>query len=143
MIEDELEEILLPNANDELVKPSIASNYFDPRSYEDYELPGIVVRAIGGEQIEASGAEERSVNIEIIIGLYISEAGDEEYAYSLVDRVYNLLLRQRIIGGTYKLVMPISWSTSPASDQPYPYWYAAISAQYYMPAVTQEINKEI
>ncbi|MHB0998211.1 MAG: hypothetical protein ACYC27_03115 [Armatimonadota bacterium] len=141
-IGDELEEVVLPNKKGELVTVNVIRSYFDPKAYEDYELPAVLVRYTGTTQQKGDSDEERVASVEIVLGVYLAEYGDDQYAVSLMERIEQNLLARRILDRKYKLVLPLSWTVADVSEQPWPYWFASMSASFYMPAVSDVANED-
>jgi len=131
-IESVLAEVRLPNKAGELVPVRVLRSYFNPAQEEEYELPAVLVRTTGGAQ---DSGEERTASVEITLGVYLQEYADDEYATSVMERIHQHLLSQRILSGRYKLQLPLAWTVADVSQQPWPYWWAQMTATYYMPAI--------
>lgn len=132
-------EVRLPNKEGEIVPLKVIRSYFDPKSYDQYDLPAILVRVTAGGQNES---EERAASVEINFGAYLKDYGDDEYLVSIIERIEQSLLSQRILDHRYRLQMPLNWTVLDSTEQPWPYWWASMTASYYMPAIAEVKNED-
>ncbi|MEN6372215.1 MAG: hypothetical protein ABFD64_09415 [Armatimonadota bacterium] len=132
-------EVLLPNKEGEIVALKVIRSYFDPKSYEKYDLPAILVRVTAGSQNES---EERTASVEIILGAFLKDYGDDEFLISIIERIEQDLLSQRILDHKYRLQMPLNWSVLDSTEQPWPYWFATMTASYYLPSIAEVRNED-
>lgn len=138
-IESTLTEVRLPNktGNGDLAAIPVRRSYFDPTKYEENDLPAVLVRAIGSTQEPGNNGEERTASVEIVLGTYMTESGDDEYAVSVMERIHQDLLAGRILDGRYRLQLPLGWTVADLSQQPWPYWWAQMTATYFIPAIAE------
>jgi hypothetical protein len=131
LLTDALAEIVLNDG-----KPiSVTRAYLDPADYDD-TLPAVIVRALGATQELGDGGETRAASIEIAFGLDARKYGDDEFAISVMDRISQKLLENRLIEGRYRLILPLSWTSAGIDQQPYPYWFAVMQATYALPVIS-------
>lgn len=137
MIAAALSDVWLPNKAGELVQVQAIRTYFDPENYENYDLPAVLIRFTGSSQIRGDAGEERVGTLEIVLGVFLEEYGDDEFAVSIMERIEQLLLGQRVVQGRYRLQLPLSWAVPERTAQPWPYWWATMTANYYLPAIAE------
>lgn len=136
-IEIALTEVRLPDKTGELVPIKIISAYFDPDNYEDIPLPAVLHRTTAGVQQKGDDGEERIGTVEIALGIRLKEYGDDEYAVSIMERIEHVLLKQRILDRKYRLQLPLSWTILDKLEQPWPYWWATMTATYLLPTIAE------
>lgn len=141
-IDEKLAEVRLPNKKGELEPIKVIDAYFDPEKYEDYDLPAVLIRTTAGGQSDGEHSEERSASVEIVLGTYLKDHGDHKFAVAVIDRIEQALLKQRIIDHKYRLKLPLNWAVPESTEQPWPYWWATMTANYYLPSIAEVKNED-
>lgn len=109
------------------------------------DFPFIVVRAPSGED----GEENSDIQTQIICGIYTAEdeEGGTNDIHNALDKIRSNLLQQRILGGTFELQLPLSWTTGQDEErnQPHPYYLGEITANWrtLRRTVLQSVETEI
>jgi len=107
---------------------------------KDVKFPFIVVELQSGEV--SSEQEQHACKVNFIIGATEIDEKENGYStvFSIINKIYYLLLTKRVFDKQYTLEFPISWEV--VQDETGPFYYGSLETNWSLPRLTQT-NKEI
>lgn len=96
------------------------------------DFPYVIVRYLE----DTDEAEQDTAQVRIIAGTYSEDAQGWRDCLNVVTRIKEALLKQRFIGGPFKIEYPLK--TELPEEQPYPEWVAMLTLTVTIPHVQEE-----
>lgn len=104
---------------------------------EEPPVPYVIVRLLKGED-EGGRDDENIIHVVIIIGIYDDNPDQQGYrdAQNIVDMIYQRFSREPNLNGKAVFKGPFQWAQQ--EDGYYPYFFAACTLQFVIPAIRRE-----
>ncbi|WP_312117946.1 hypothetical protein [Brevibacillus reuszeri] len=137
-LEEVVENVELTSPKGVLTKPQVFLEQLPQKSASSQEedFPFIIVRAMGGED-RTDGA---SASINLLVGTHSKDDDGFMDVMNIIEDVRQALLKNRIVGGSFRLELPLKWKLF--EEQPWPGWIGEINTLWTIPTVIEEVRFE-
>lgn len=107
---------------------------------EIQQIPYILIKYLNGKDEQQGGSITQSeARVRIIIVTYSEDGQEGALALlNVLERIRHHLLKDREVGGQFRLIMPIETLAYP--DNTAPYYLGEIMTLWTLPAIEQEVN---
>lgn len=104
---------------------SVYQQHIPDEKFQDDSYYPLVIAAWQGSKDEDEGS---TATIGLTFGAYGSEPDAWMDLMSIMERVRQRLLENRLLKRRYRLALPTKWET--IEEQPYPYWFGYATLNY-------------
>jgi len=117
--------------------PQVISGYLKEKKPKEKQtvpdFPYVIVRYLD----DTDTSESNTATVRVIAGTYSEdEQGGWRDCVNVITRIKEALLKQRFIGGPFKIEYPIK--TELPEEQPYPEWVAFLTLNVTIPSIQEE-----
>ena len=144
-IEEKTKDIMLPvrvktGTDTKERPPNVYLMNVPKKEDEIQQIPYILIKYLNGKDDQQSGSNtESEARVRIIIATYSEDGQEGAMALlNVMERLRQNLLKDREIGGQFRLIMPTESLAYP--DNTTPYYLGEIMTLWTLPAIEQEVN---
>lgn len=144
-IEEKTKDLILPlrvktGATEKERPPKVYMMNLPSKEDEIQQIPYILIKYLTGKDEQQPGSEtESEVRVRLIVATYNEDGQEGALALlNVISRIRLVLLKDREIGGQFRLIMPIESIVYPENTSPY--YLGEIMTMWTLPPIEREVE---